>query len=955
MGMTLAEQRKRAKGFSEYWTRQDYKEDGNTSLFWLELLEILGVKAPTRYIQFEVPVKHLTGSAIFIDARIPSLRIVIEQKESAFPLELAPGKTYSRHGRSYHSVYEQAYEYDQTFPLSERSRYIVTCNFREIWIYDMNVPESERLPIKIPVARLSSNLAKLQFLVDSNERPEHHDEVEVSVQAGELVGKLYDALYKQYRDPTNEHSAKSLNILCVRIVFCLYAEDAGLFPGIDGFRKFLRSWNEENIRDGLIKLFKVLDTKPEDRDPYMQQSLSIFPYVNGGLFHDEHVEIPFITKEILHIICEEMSAGFNWAKISPTIFGAVFESTLNPETRRKGGMHYTSIENIHKVIDPLFLEDLDKELHSIIDIPSDLKLVKSASGRKEIELRPAYREKLEKFQDKLASLRFFDPACGSGNFLTETYLSIRRLENDVIWELAGNMQYLSFVNPVKVSIRQFYGIEINDFAVTVAKTALWIAESQMLRETEKIIHMEIDFLPLKTNANIHEGNALRMDWKEIVEPSPNLFLESNPPFIGSSRLTEGQKWDRSNIFGNNGGELDYVACWYKKAFNFMKGHSVRAAFVSTNSICQGQQVVPLWEPLFNQGLKIDFAYKTFIWESEASIQAHVYCIIIGFSESNVQLKKAIFKSNEKINAFNINAYLMDAPNIFVKKCRHPLCTVPSMIYGIKPADNGNLILSDEEKQLLLKKQPSAIKWIRKFITAREYMHKQNRWCLWLKGISPTELKKFPYIKNRVIACQQWRTQQGKSAPKGDAYKLRDMPHLMRPSNKFAEGNFIVFPRHTGERRRYIPFGFEQSGSIPGDSVSIMLNATVYHFGILESNVHMAWMRTVAGRLKGDYRYAGDIVYNTFPWPNPTEKQKALIEHTAQGILAARALYPGSSLADLYDPLLMPPELRKAHIENDKAVMEAYGFNWHTMKEEDCVAELMKMYESLVEKEKEKQS
>lgn len=951
MGMTLAEQRKRAKSFSEYWTRQDYKEDGNTSLFWLELLEILGAKAPTRYIQFEVPVKHLTGSAIFIDARIPSLRIVIEQKESAFPLELAPGKTYSRHGRSYHSVYEQAYEYDQTFPLSERSRYIVTCNFREIWIYDMNVPESERLPIKIPVARLSSNLAKLQFLVDSNERPEHHDEVEVSVQAGELVGKLYDALYKQYRDPTNEHSAKSLNILCVRIVFCLYAEDAGLFPGIDGFRKFLRSWNEENIRDGLIKLFKVLDTKPEDRDPYMQQSLAIFPYVNGGLFHDEHVEIPFITKDILHIICEEMSAGFNWAKISPTIFGAVFESTLNPETRRKGGMHYTSIENIHKVIDPLFLEDLDKELHAIIDIPSDLKLVKSASGRKEIELRPAYREKLEKFQDKLASLRFFDPACGSGNFLTETYLSIRRLENKVIWELAGNMQYLSFVNPVKVSIRQFYGIEINDFAVTVAKTALWIAESQMLKETEKIIHMEIDFLPLKTNANIHEGNALRMDWKEILPPSNKVWAMGNPPFVGYDWMSPSQKSDMKSIFGAKTNRLDYVTAWYMKAAQYIQGTNIKCAFVSTNSITQGVQVSDLWSRLFNEyHISIDFAHTTFVWRSETKDMAAVHVVIIGFSlKSTPHKQKYLFEGNEKNAVYNISPYLTEGPETIVIRRPLPLSDVPKMVLGNMPKDGGGFIFDRDEYEKFKKNEPQSLKFIHRFMMGREFINNIERYCLWLVNAKPNELKS-PMLMKHLKNVQDYRL----SSTAASTVKLADTPTLFAQISQ-PDGNYIALPKVSSCRRRYIPMGYLSCDIIAGDKLFIIPDATLYHFGVLTSNVHNAWMRLTAGRLKSDYSYNITTVYNTFPWPTPTDKQKALIEQTAQMILGARALYPDSSLADLYDPLLMPSELRKAHIENDKAVMEAYGFNWHTMKEEDCVAELMKMYESLIKKEKEQQS
>ena len=617
---------------------------------------------------------------------------------------------------------------------------------------------------------------------------------------------------------------------------------------------------------------------------------------------------------------------------------AIFESTLNPETRRQGGMHYTSIENIHKVIDPLFLDVYREQF-------------RQAMAEKQPKRRKA---KLKELQHALASGRYFDPACGSGNFLTESYLSLRRLENDILRETitdkAGTgVLGFDFADDeedfVQVSIQQFYGIEINDFAVSVAKTAMWIAESQMFNETEDIIHKEMDFLPLHTNSNIHEGNALRMDWREVLEPADNVKIMGNPPFVGSSRLSEKQKEEREQIFYGNGGELDYVACWYRKSLDYMHGHQMTGAFVSTNSICQGQQVAPLWKPLFDEGLCITFAYKTFVWNSESTEKAHVYCVIIGFANFPVA-KKQIYSGNVKEVA-NINAYLMDAPNIFIEKRRKPLCHIPSMVYGLKPADNGNLILSDEEKSALVKKEPRAEKWIRPFLTAREYVHGLKRWCLWLEGITPAELKQLSVIRERIIACKEWRSQQKTS---GDAYKLRDMPTSMRPSKKFHAGAYIVFPLHTGEGRRYIPMGFEATGAIPGNSVSIALDVTTYHFGVLVSNVHMAWMRAVCGRIKGDYRYSSDIVYNNFPWPTPTDAQREDIVRTAQGILDARALYPDSSLADLYDDVLMPKELREAHRANDRAVMRAYGFSLK-LTESECVAELMKLYQALVEKAK----
>lgn len=944
--MTDTEKREAARRFYSKWHHRG-NEDEDARSYWIELLSVLGMENVTDRVDFEKKVIGGDGNTKRIDAYIPETHVIIEQKSLGIKLD----KPQAGHGGK--TPYEQAKYYDDFLPFSEKARWIITSNFEEIWIYDMDsrVPEPEKLTL----SELPTKLTKLDFLI-RKEIKKISKEEKASKKAGDLVGLIYDALYKQYdiKEPSKDESdderkiregkLKSLNVLCVRLVFCLYAEDAPDIFGKNMFHDFLLSFSAREMRRALIELFKVLDTPVENRDPYLEDEFKNFPYVNGGLFHDESIEIPQFTDEIRTLIIEKASEGNDWSEISPTIFGAIFESTLNPETRRKGGMHYTSITNIHKVIDPLFLDSLKEELVRI-----------EAEG-----VASQRNKKLKAFQEKIAALEFFDPAAGSGNFLTESYISIRRLENRVIKDLRGNQISLSETeNPIKVSINQFHGIEINDFAVTVAKTALWIAESQMLEETKEILYSNnLSFLPLKTNANIVEGNALTLNWEKVVDKEKLNYIMGNPPFVGNARLSDSQKKDRENIFQgikDNIGDLDYVCCWYKKTAEFTKGTKIHAAFVSTNSICQGQQVVPLWKNLFEQGIKINFAYKTFVWDSEANEKAHVYCIIVGFSHE-ADAEKYLFTTNylktengtvEKISkerAENINAYLMDAPDVFIGKRRIPLCSVPAVIYGIKPADNGKLILSDEEKVELIKQEPNCEKWIKPFVTAKEYLYRKNRWCLWLVGISPAELNSMPKVKERIKECKEWREKQVKT---GDAYRLKDMPTLMRPSAKFHFGEFVVIPRVTGERRSYVPFGFVKEGSIPGDSIMLALDATLYHFGVLESNIHMAWMRAVCGRLKGDYRYSSDIVYNNFPWPTPTEDEKAEIEKTAQGILDARNLFPDSSLADLYDPLTMPLELLKAHQKNDKAVMRAYGFDIKTTTESTCVASLMKMYEELL--------
>ncbi len=958
-----------ATEFAERWKGRGY-ERGESQPFWIDLLtNVFGIETPSNgFITFEDHQK--VDASNFVDGRIRSTRVLIEQKSIDKDLR-APIK---QSDGSLLNPFQQARRYVVSLPVSEHPRWIVTCNFKEFLVYDMEQPNGE--PSQILLENLGKEYYRLQFLVDA--KNEHlSKEMKVSMQAGEIVGKIYEALLKQYDDNSPE-ALRWLNILCVRIVFCLYAEDAGVFTH-DQFHDYLVRYDAEDLRNALIRLFDVLNTPEDKRSKYLKDDLKAFPYTNGGLFEEE-IEIPQFTEELKQTLLQNASLDFDWSEISPTIFGAVFESTLNPETRRSGGMHYTSIENIHKVIDPLFLNDLRRELDDIL----------------EEKVEKQRKRKLGEYQMKLSSLTFLDPACGSGNFLTETYLSLRRLENEAIREMYhGQTMMGAFVNPIKVSIQQFYGIEINDFAVTVATTALWISEAQMLAETEKIVHQDIDFLPLKSYHNIREGNALRMEWnvieckdglpqslppkaiptsipqpdfvpevinREVVRPNVELltyseaprtpgyyvfydFIMGNPPFVGANMMNDEQRADLRFIFGTkwkNIGEMDYVSGWYKKAAEIMRiNHNTRTALVSTNSICQGEQVANLWKPIYEQyGININFAYRTFRWDSEATLKAHVHCVIVGFGCEDNKSSKVIFDNDTKREVKNINAYLMDAPNVFVESRSKPLCNVPAIRKGNQPTDGGNLIIEASDLETFLAREPKAEKFIKRLIGSKEYINNKSRYCLWLKDATPAELRQMPVVLERMEGVRKMREASSDVATK----RLADQPHLFRETNN--PETYIVVPSVSSERRRYVPMGFLKKDTIPTNLVLIIPEAKLYHFGILESNVHMAWVRAVCGRLKSDYRYSKDVVYNNFPWPTPTEEQKAKIEQTAQAILDARAKYPDSSLADLYDELTMPIELRKAHQENDRAVMAAYGFPVKTMTESQCVAELFKLYQEL---------
>ena len=919
---TEKQQAAAAAAFAERWKGRGY-ERGESQPFWIDLLSnVYGIETPSDgFITFED--HRMVDASNFIDGRIPSTKVLIEQK--SLGKDLRSGIRQS--DGSLLNPFQQARRYVVSLPVSEHPRWIVTCNFSEFLVYDMEQPNGE--PEQILLENLGKEYYRLQFLVDA--KSDHlSKEMEVSIQAGEIVGRIYEALLKQYDDNSPE-ALRWLNILCVRLVFCLYAEDAGIF-GHDQFHNFLVTYEAKDLRRALRDLFEVMNTPQEQRSKYLQDELKAFPYTNGGLF-EEPIEIPQFTEELKQTLLQNASLDFDWSEISPTIFGAVFESTLNPETRRSGGMHYTSIENIHKVIDPLFLNDLRSELDEILEEKVERQRIR----------------KLNSYQDKLASLTFLDPACGSGNFLTETFLSLRRLENEVIRErYHGQMMMGEFLNPIKVSIHQFYGIEINDFAVTVATTALWISEAQMLAETERIIQQDIDFLPLKSYTNIYEGNALRTDWETIVPKDHLNYIIGNPPFVGYSLQSKEQKDDILSVFVDidgkpfkTAGKIDYVAGWYYKASEMMQHTSIQAALVSTNSITQGEQVAAIWKPLKELfDIHIDFAHRTFRWDNEASLKAHVHCVIVGFSVA-ANRSKIIYDGERLIRANNINAYLIDAPNVFVESRNRSICDIPQMVYGNKPVDGGFLFLSVEEKNEAITKEPKVAEYIKRIYGSEEYINNKERYCLWLVNANPTDIRNSPFIRNRVEQVRQFRLCSPKKATQLSAETSTIFQEVRQPNT-----DYIIVPRVSSENRRYIPIGFMPSDIIVNDSVQIIPNATLFHFGILESNVHMAWMRAVCGRLEMRYRYSKDVVYNNFPWPNPTDEQRSKIEQTAQAILDARALYPTSSLADLYDELTMPVELRRAHQDNDRAVMAAYGFSIKTMTESQCVAELFKLYKEL---------
>jgi len=950
-----------ARKFREFWTLAKDSEVGGYQKFWLSLLgDVLRMEDVMSRISFQSPVQ-LKDTTKFLDAWIPETRVLIEHKARNVKLD-AP-----QAGHGGKTPFEQALEYNIARPFSEKARWIVTCNFAEIWVYDMDHPLED--PQKILLANLPKEISRLGFLVDNSVKTVREKEMDISIKAGRIVGDVYRALRKRYADPDSADTLRSLNRLCVRLVFCFYAEDADIFPK-DALWTLLKKTESRNLRRALLTLFRTLDTPDgsngtkNERDPYLEPELAAFPYTNGGLFRGvSDAEIPPLDDEIRELLIK--SSDFDWRDISPTIFGALFESTLNPETRRAGGMVYTSVENIHKVIDPLFMNDLTAELESI-------------KSERAIAVR---RAKAMSFQDKLGSLTFLDPACGSGNFLTETFLSLRKLENEAIVvgeRLKPGEVLLNLDGIVKVSIKQFHGIEINDFAVSVAKTAMWISEAKMLNETANILHAPPKYLPLHDYDGIVEGNALRMEWGDLLAQrrgeAENAecgfdYIMGNPPFVGARMMAQGseQKKEIESLFGDikDVQDLDYVCGWYRKAAELIKGTNTRVGFVSTNSISQGSQVPILWGVLFNEfGVSIDYAWRTFKWDSEASEKAAVHCVIVGFSSCGV-LHKRIYDGDTVQECDNISPYLLPGGNSFVTAQKDALCDVPKMNFGNQPRDGGYFILSEDESAQLSSADPAAAKWIRPYVGADEFIKGHKRFCLWLKHAAPSDIKASKFLYERVQSVRDFRLASKAKTTNGYA----KVPHLFAQITQPDDEPYLLIPSVSSERRRYIPIGYMTADNIASNAVQIVPNATLYQFGVLTSSVHMAWMRAVAGRLKSDYRYSKEIVYNTFPWPDiPHAKfakgakedssetlrtlrtSREIISQTAQAILDVRDKFPNENFANLYDETLMPVELRKAHTTNDKAVLAAYGLAPDT-PEPEIVAHLFKLYAEMTEKGK----
>lgn len=929
--------------FVDEWVDKDnngiIKEDANRQPFIDDLLRrVCGIEQPTQYIQYEKDVQVKADGEVTtrrIDGYIPSTKVMWEMKGSN-KKDLT--KPIVQSGGDMLTPYEQAKRYANFLPQNEQPRWIVISNFVEIDIHDMNKPLAD--PKVIMLKDLATNYKALDFMVDTNQQ-QIIDEKQLSVDAGNLVAKIYDELSKAYSLHANIDDPKiqsSLNMLIVRLVFLLYADDTGILGQENMFQNFLERREPRDIRPALITLFETLDKDPDkgERDEFLDQEYLQFKYVNGGMFSNENVTIPQFTQELKDLIVNETGKGFNWSDISPTIFGAVFESTLNPETRRSGGMHYTSIENIHKVIDPLFLDDLRNEFDKIQNMPNVNQRVDAA----------------REFQDKIAKLKFLDPACGSGNFLTETYLSLRKLENECLKIIVGNNMLLNTDSDirVKVKIQNYYGIEINDFAVSVARTAMWIAESQMWEQSQDIIYSQDDFLPLDSNDSIYEGNALRMNWSDIVKPYELDYIMGNPPFVGTKMMNESQKQDTKQILGSlkRYGVLDYVACWFKKASDYISNSTIHASFVATNSIIQGEQVPVLWKYIFSKKIYINFAYKPFVWNNEAQNQAHVHCVIIGFS-SVVNKDKILYNSSNQIShCKNINGYLFDGNNVFITNRPAPLSNVPRMHNGCKLLDGGFYTLTSQERKEAISKDPYADKFIRPYLGAKNFIHGTARYCIWLKDANPKDIHQSPFILDRINKVAEFRSQQ-KSKDTQKYAKRPMLPTRLAYYSHDEHTDMLIVPATSSQRREYLPIGYVSEKNIVSYSLMLIPNASNFNFGILESKVHYIWLKNFCGRLKSDYRYSNTIIYNNFPWPTVGDKQEQNISETAQGILNTRKLYPDSSLADLYDPLTMPVELRKAHEANDKAVLKAYGLK-PSVSEDEIVQRLFEMYGELTKTE-----
>lgn len=889
------------------------KENAESQSFLNDFFAIFGINR-RRVASFELPIKvdEVSGTKR-IDLFWPGM-LLVEMKSTGQNLEKA---------------YQQGIGYFKGLKDEELPRYVLTCDLNTFRLYDLDDQNDYRFEL----SELSDHLHLFDFM--NGQTVQNISEVELNLQAADLLGKLHDSLEE------SGFTGHELQVFMVRVLFCLFAEDTGIFNRHQ-FTRYLLDFTHESGMDTemhLHKLFQVLDKHPTTRNQNLIPELNTFPYVNGHLFA-ERIDMPSFTTDMRNQLIE--CCLFNWKDISPAIFGSLFQSIMDKQARRNLGAHYTSEENILKTIDPLFLKDLRDEFKQALKLKSDKNR----------------NEKLKALTHKIRHLTFLDPACGCGNFLIITYRELRRLELEILQAQHADAEQLQVgleIEPA-IPLNNFYGIEIDEWPARIAEVAMWLTQHQMNVEFAKRFGHEPDLLPLKEHAQIHHNNALELDWNDVLPASELSYLIGNPPFVGKQYRKPEQTKSMELVFEtakvNGFKNLDFVASWFFKAAQFMQNGDIRCALVSTNSITMGEQVAILWQPILEMGIEIDFAHRTFQWNNEASGKAAVHCVIIGFSLSRhggldpqspqnaIEKTKTLYDyPNIKgapiaIKANNINPYLIDAPSSIISNRSTPLNTAYAMVFGNMPNDGGNLLLTAEEKQNLLSQYPVLQQWIKPILGSREFLNNGERYCLWLANASTKQLRdlmKTPVIKHRIDSVKEMRSSSNRASTK----KLAETPWLFGENRHPQKGNYILVPRVSSERRPYIPMGFFDNQTISSDANQMIPNATLFEFAILTSQIHMDWMRTVAGRLKSDYRYSAKLVYNNFPWPEVDEKQKAQIEKLAQKILDAReaefAKDAETSLADLYDPDLMPPELRKAHQALDKAVDKLYHPEGKTFK------------------------
>jgi hypothetical protein len=897
MPLSWNEIRHRAIGFSKEW-KGETREAAERQSYWNEFFNVFGVRRRT-VATFEEPVKKLSGDWGFIDLFWPG-KLLVEHKSAGADLSKAHAQ-----GMAYIRGLKDSGR-DREIP-----RWLIVSDFARIALHDLepeqdpDAPLLQRLPpsIEFPLADFHKCIRHFAFIAGYTQH-RLNPEDPANLEATQLMCDLHDAL------EMGGYTGHELKRFLVRILFCLFAEDNGIFPQ-KAFELFVRDRTAEDGSDlgiRLEQLFRILNTDTAQRQKNLDEELSQFPYVNGELFAErlEFAEFNADMRNGLLACC-----GFRWETISPAVFGSLFQAVMDSKERRQIGAHYTAEKNILKLIRSLFLDDLRAEFDTI---KADRSTRRTA--------------RLQEFHDKLAKLRFLDPACGCGNFLVLTYRELRKLELEVLVELHGQQHEMSLddVNQLsKLNVHQFYGIEVEEFPARIAEVALWLTDHQANVALSQAFGQFYQRLPLRASPHIHVGNALRLDWKKIISPDECSFVLGNPPFVGKHLMTAEQGADMELVLGDIAGTgvLDYVTAWYRRAAEYIHGTRIRVAFVSTNSITQGEQVGALWPPLFQRyGLKIHFGHRTFAWESEARGKAHVHVVIIGFGAFDTGNKRIYDYDGEKItvaNVTNISPYLIEGSDAAITSRSRPISDVPPCERGNDPNDGGYLIVEEQDRKNFLAENPGAEKYLRPLLCAKEYLHSTPRWCLWLVNAAPSDIQKITGIKKRIEAVREFRLASKKEPTRIKAGQSSLFAEIRQPTSRY-----IVIPRHSSETRRYIPFTYFEPNVILHGSCNCVPDATLYHLGVLSSEMHMAWIHQVCGRLESRYRYSTNLVYNNYPWPaDVTDKQRAAVEAAAQAVLDARAKYPTSTLADLYDPLLMPAPLLKAHQELDRAVDRCY--------------------------------